>query len=121
MVIESLSGRSQWEKDWLDAIKNPIDTLITSDILAEGVNLQDATVLINFDLHWNPVKMIQRAGRIDRRLKKSIETPQVFTDLKVLCDTHNLLMPQYYWHHREDESPMICNLLFPVLLMLIIK
>lgn len=113
VVIESLSGRTQWEEDWLDAIKNPIDTLITSDILAEGVNLQDATVLINFDLHWNPVKMIQRAGRIDRRLKRAIETPQVFADLKVLCDANNLKTPQYYWHHREDESPMICNLLLP--------
>jgi ERCC4-related helicase len=44
----------------------PIDLLICTDVLSEGQNLQDAGVLINYDLHWNPVRMIQRAGRIDR-------------------------------------------------------
>ena len=43
-----------------------IDILICTDVLSEGQNLQDAGVLINYDLHWNPVRMIQRAGRIDR-------------------------------------------------------
>ncbi len=42
------------------------DILICTDVLSEGQNLQDAGVLINYDLHWNPVRMIQRAGRIDR-------------------------------------------------------
>ncbi len=45
---------------------NPIDILISTDVLSEGQNLQDAGTLINYDLHWNPVRMIQRAGRIDR-------------------------------------------------------
>ncbi len=44
----------------------PIDLLICTDVLSEGQNLQDAGVLVNYDLHWNPVRMIQRAGRIDR-------------------------------------------------------
>ena len=43
-----------------------IDLLIATDALSEGVNLQDADTLINYDLHWNPVRLIQRAGRIDR-------------------------------------------------------
>jgi superfamily II DNA or RNA helicase len=43
-----------------------IQVLISTDVLSEGQNLQDAGVLINYDLHWNPVRMIQRAGRIDR-------------------------------------------------------
>lgn len=43
-----------------------IDLLISTDVLSEGVNLQDADTLINFDLHWNPLRLIQRAGRIDR-------------------------------------------------------
>ncbi|WP_204103808.1 MULTISPECIES: helicase-related protein [Spirulina sp. CCY15215] len=43
-----------------------IEILICTDVLSEGQNLQDAGVLINYDLHWNPVRMIQRAGRIDR-------------------------------------------------------
>ena len=42
------------------------DLLIATDVLSEGVNLQDADTLINYDLHWNPVRLIQRAGRIDR-------------------------------------------------------
>ena len=43
-----------------------IDVLVSTDVLSEGQNLQDAQYLINYDLHWNPVRMIQRAGRIDR-------------------------------------------------------
>jgi superfamily II DNA or RNA helicase len=46
--------------------QNPIDILVCTDVLSEGQNLQDAGVLVNYDLHWNPVRMIQRAGRIDR-------------------------------------------------------
>jgi superfamily II DNA/RNA helicase len=40
--------------------------LIATDVLSEGQNLQDAQYLVNYDLHWNPVRMIQRAGRVDR-------------------------------------------------------
>jgi superfamily II DNA or RNA helicase len=40
--------------------------LVSTDVLSEGVNLQDADTLVNYDLHWNPVRLIQRAGRIDR-------------------------------------------------------
>lgn len=43
-----------------------IDVMISTDVLSEGQNLQDCGVLINYDLHWNPTRMIQRAGRIDR-------------------------------------------------------
>jgi len=43
-----------------------IDLLVSTDVLSEGQNLQDADTVINYDLHWNPVRMIQRAGRIDR-------------------------------------------------------
>jgi hypothetical protein len=43
-----------------------VDLLISTDVLSEGQNLQDCGVLINYDLHWNPTRMIQRAGRIDR-------------------------------------------------------
>ena len=46
--------------------ENEINTLIATDVLAEGLNLQDCGMLINYDLHWNPVRLIQRFGRIDR-------------------------------------------------------
>jgi len=54
------------EEDRQTYLAQPIDLLICTDVLSEGQNLQDAGVLINYDLHWNPVRMIQRAGRIDR-------------------------------------------------------
>jgi len=43
-----------------------IDMLISTDVLSEGQNLQDCGILVNYDLHWNPTRMVQRAGRIDR-------------------------------------------------------
>lgn len=43
-----------------------INTLIATDVLSEGLNLQDCDKVINYDLHWNPVRLIQRFGRIDR-------------------------------------------------------
>lgn len=63
--------------DWLAWLKEsdtqthaltqkPIDILITTDVLSEGQNLQDADMVINYDIHWNPVRVIQRMGRIDR-------------------------------------------------------
>jgi len=46
--------------------ESQINTLIATDVLAEGLNLQDCDKVINYDLHWNPVRLIQRFGRIDR-------------------------------------------------------
>lgn len=43
-----------------------IDILIATDCISEGQNLQDCDYLINYDIHWNPVRLIQRFGRIDR-------------------------------------------------------
>ena len=43
-----------------------VDILISTDVLSEGQNLQDCGALVNYDLHWNPTRMVQRAGRIDR-------------------------------------------------------
>jgi hypothetical protein len=47
--------------------------LISTDVLSEGLNLQDAQRVINYDLHWNPVRLMQRIGRVDRRLNPEIE------------------------------------------------
>lgn len=43
-----------------------IDLLVATDVLSEGLNLQDCDKVVNYDLHWNPVRLIQRFGRIDR-------------------------------------------------------
>jgi len=50
----------------LRAHDTPIQILIATDVLSEGLNLQDCDSVINYDLHWNPVRLIQRFGRIDR-------------------------------------------------------
>ncbi|GBL11062.1 RNA polymerase-associated protein RapA [Microcystis aeruginosa Sj] len=66
--VKRFSPKANTQEDnELETLKqNPIDILICTDVLSEGQNLQDAGVLVNYDLHWNPVRMIQRAGRIDR-------------------------------------------------------
>lgn len=64
-------------EDWVEIIKkhepvtfrklkSPLDILIATDCLSEGQNLQDCDCVINYDIHWNPVRLIQRMGRIDR-------------------------------------------------------
>jgi phosphatidylserine/phosphatidylglycerophosphate/cardiolipin synthase-like enzyme len=53
--------------------------LVSTDVLSEGLNLQDATRLINYDLHWNPVRLMQRIGRVDRRLDQRVEAA-ILTD-----------------------------------------
>ena len=52
-----------------------IDLLIATDCISEGQNLQDCDYLINYDIHWNPVRIIQRFGRIDRigSVNKSVQ------------------------------------------------
>jgi len=70
---EGVDGYEEWV-DWVATahpsvhkqLKKPIDILIATDALSEGQNLQDADMVINYDIHWNPVRIIQRMGRIDR-------------------------------------------------------
>jgi len=54
------------KKHKLEKNETELDYLFSTDILSEGQNLQDCGILINYDLHWNPVRMIQRNGRINR-------------------------------------------------------
>ena len=63
--------------------------LIATDVLSEGLNLQDATRLINYDLHWNPVRLMQRIGRVDRRMNPEIEKKLVkdHPDVKAIRGT----------------------------------
>ena len=50
-----------------------IRILISTDVLSEGLNLQDASRMINYDIHWNPVRLMQRIGRVDRRMNPEVE------------------------------------------------
>jgi superfamily II DNA/RNA helicase len=70
IVVQRFSphaNRNELDEDtFQERLDDQIQILISTDVLSEGQNLQDAGYLINADLHWNPVRMIQRAGRIDR-------------------------------------------------------
>ena len=50
-----------------------IRVLVSTDVLSEGLNLQDAARMINYDIHWNPVRLMQRIGRVDRRMNPEVE------------------------------------------------
>ena len=49
-----------------DEVSDTIDLIIATDCISEGQNLQDCDTVLNYDIHWNPVRIIQRFGRIDR-------------------------------------------------------
>ena len=65
------NGQSSDELE--QAGRKEIRVLISTDVLSEGLNLQDATRLINYDIHWNPVRLMQRIGRVDRRMNPETE------------------------------------------------
>ncbi len=56
--------------------KRPLQVLVSTDVLSEGLNLQDANRIVNYDLHWNPVRLMQRIGRVDRRLDPPPAPPE---------------------------------------------
>ena len=60
--------------------ENPIDVVVSTDVFSTGLNLQDCGIVINYDLHWNPVLLIQRIGRIDR-IGSEYDLIQVFNFL----------------------------------------
>ncbi|MBD3216126.1 MAG: helicase SNF2 [Candidatus Lokiarchaeota archaeon] len=64
-IIDRFAPNANNVRDSIDS-KDEIDLLASTDVLSEGINLQDANCVINYDLHWNPLKLIQRIGRVDR-------------------------------------------------------
>ncbi len=65
-ILINFSPRSK-DRDKLGEINGPeIDVLIATDTISEGQNLQDCDTVVNYDIHWNPVRIIQRFGRVDR-------------------------------------------------------
>jgi SNF2 family DNA or RNA helicase len=103
-----------------------IDILIGTDCISEGQNLQDCDTVINYDIHWNPVRVIQRFGRIDRlnshndviqlinywptkeldkyiNLKQRVETRMALVDATA-TGSENPLGEQFDEDAQEDES-----------------
>ncbi len=102
-----------------------IDLLIGTDCISEGQNLQDCDYLINYDIHWNPVRIIQRFGRIDRigslnhsvqlvnfwptpdlnryiKLKNRVEARMALVDIAATLE-YNLLEPENIRKLLEDD------------------
>lgn len=75
-------------------IKDEIQILIATDVLSEGLNLQDASCLINYELHWNPVRLMQRIGRVDRRRDAEVEARLLADHPELAADRANA----YYWN-----------------------
>lgn len=88
-----------------------MDVLLSTDVLAEGVNLQDAALLINYDVHWNPVRMIQRAGRIDRRLNPRIEHARASSRISKALARLGPKPPRYDRHDHRTEPPATVNMI----------
>ena len=64
-IIQAFAPRSNNRPELVGSDRE-VDILVSTDVLSEGQNLQDCGILVNYDLHWNPTRMVQRAGRIDR-------------------------------------------------------
>ena len=65
-VLTCFSPISKGRDVLMPVNKKEIDVLIATDCISEGQNLQDCDYLVNYDIHWNPVRIIQRFGRVDR-------------------------------------------------------
>ena len=89
---KNLLGETELSK----ALDKPIDILISTDVLSEGLNLQDACLIINYDLHWNPVRLMQRIGRVDRRLNPEIE--------EMLDRPEHLRGKTYFWNFLPPKE-----------------
>ncbi len=109
-----------------------IDILIATDCISEGQNLQDCDLLVNYDIHWNPVRIIQRFGRIDRigslnadiqlinfwptpdledyiKLQSRVETRMALVDITATAED-NILLPEKssdtteeHWCYRDQQ------------------
>lgn len=65
-ILTCFSPISKGRDILMPGSKQEIDILIATDCISEGQNLQDCDYLVNYDIHWNPVRIIQRFGRVDR-------------------------------------------------------
>ncbi|GAB3732278.1 helicase-related protein [Spirosoma lituiforme] len=66
VLLTCFSPLSKGKAQTMPHLEESIDILIATDCISEGQNLQDCDYLVNYDIHWNPVRIIQRFGRIDR-------------------------------------------------------
>lgn len=79
---------------------NEIHTLIATDVLSEGLNLQDASRLVNYELHWNPVRLMQRIGRVDRRRSADVEARLLADHPEIASDRDEV----FYWNFLPPDE-----------------
>ena len=77
-----------------------IRVLISTDVLSEGLNLQDTSRMINYDIHWNPVRLMQRIGRVDRRMNPEIEKQLVADHPEVAASRGKV----WFWNFLPPEE-----------------
>ena len=125
-TLTLFSPQSKSKKAILPEEPNEIDILIATDCISEGQNLQDCDYLINYDIHWNPVRIVQRFGRIDRigstndviqlvnywpditldeyiNLKERVESRMVIVDAAGVAGDNILLEKQNELAYRKEQ------------------
>lgn len=125
-VLTLFSPRSKEKAVVLPDEPNELDILIGTDCISEGQNLQDCDFLVNYDIHWNPVRIIQRFGRIDRigspnsqiqlvnywpditldeyiNLKERVENRMVITDITATGDDNVLTAKSSDIAYRKEQ------------------
>ncbi|HHI82993.1 MAG TPA: ATP-dependent helicase, partial [Rhizobiales bacterium] len=125
-ILTLFSPRSKEKHLILPDEPGEIDILIGTDCISEGQNLQDCDFLVNYDIHWNPVRIIQRFGRIDRigspnakiqlvnywpditldeyiNLKERVENRMVIADLTATGDDNVLTAKANDIAYRKDQ------------------
>jgi SNF2 family DNA or RNA helicase len=125
-VLTLFSPRSKEKEVVLPSEPAELDVLIGTDCISEGQNLQDCDYVINYDIHWNPVRIIQRFGRIDRigsrnaqiqlvnywpdisldeyiNLKERVENRMVITDITATGDDNLLTAKSSDIAYRKEQ------------------
>ncbi|WP_213575677.1 helicase-related protein [Rhodococcus sp. USK13] len=125
-VMSLFSPRSKQRHLTMPKETRDLDVLIGTDVISEGQNLQDCDYLINYDIHWNPVRIVQRFGRIDRigstnaqiqlvnfwpdisldeyiNLKERVENRMVIADLAGTADDNVLTLEDSDAAFRKEQ------------------
>jgi hypothetical protein len=125
-ILTLFSPRSKSRDLIMPQERREIDVLIGTDCISEGQNLQDCDYLVNYDIHWNPVRIIQRFGRIDRigsvnasiqmvnfwpdisldeyiKLKERVENRMVIADLAATADDNVLTQESSETAFRKEQ------------------
>ncbi len=125
-LLTLFSPRSKEKDIILPTEKAEIDLLIGTDCISEGQNLQDCDYVVNYDIHWNPVRIIQRFGRVDRigspnasiqlvnywpdisldeyiRLKERVETRMMIVDVTATGDDNVISAQSNDMSYRKEQ------------------